>query len=263
VRPAADSPSIRPVRHVDSLTIDLAQSVGVEHICLESDEVVVAERVRNIRVGPTFTVVSRLRGCETELAVIEGHRLAVRSRRPRRPPQDYFVDLCFVDGEPVQERRIAWRFWQAGAVLVSLAALGHWLTPALANPVWQHAVLRASIGLLTAAICAGALALYRTRETIAFRSVHGRTRLFEMTGSLGWSRTAKSFIADLARRIEAARASAARSRPHFLRDEMREHRRLWDAGVLSDEAYEAGKQRILHAHGGLDQGRIARRFVDQ
>ena len=39
------------------------------------------------------------------------------------------------------------------------------------------------------------------------------------------------------------------SRQAFLRDELREHRRLFEAGVLSGDAYEAGKRRILQAQG--------------
>jgi len=226
------------VRYSDSLQFDFAPAVQAEHICLQSDEAIVVDRARGARVGPVLTVASRLRGCETEVAFLDNHRLAVRSRRPRRPRQDYVLDLRFLDAQPVRERRIAWLCWQTSAALAVLAASSHWLHPGILG----------SIGLLTAAICAGMLALYRTRETIEFRSMHGQARLLEIRGGLGCSRAVASFTAELARRITAARAHMPQSRQQFLRDEMREHRRLQGNGVLSVDAYEASKQRILQAH---------------
>jgi hypothetical protein len=52
----------------------------------------------------------------------------------------------------------------------------------------------------------------------------------------------------LSRRVADARARAPQSRQQFLRDELREHRRLFEEGVLPEPVYEAGKQRILKAH---------------
>ena len=225
------------MRYSDSLQFDFAPAVQAEHICLESDEVVIVDRVRCARVGPSLTVSSRLRGCETELALLDNHRLAVRTRRPRRARQDYVLDLRFINVQPVTNRRIAWIGWQTS---IALAALG---------AGWLQVEMLGSIGLLTAAVCTGVLASYRTRETIEYRSLHGRARLLEITGGLGCSRAAASFTLELARRITAARADISQSRQQFLRDEMREHRRLQRDGVLSADAYEASKQLILQAHG--------------
>lgn len=241
--------SVVPAVTADPLQVETAPAVQAEHICLESDEIIVSDDRRRDRVGPGFSYECGIRGCATEFAVLEGHQLAVRSRRHRQLEQSYVVDLRFVDGEPVAERCVAWRCWQATAGLVALAALDYFITAVFATSGWQQLGYQFAVALITAAICTGLFALYRTRETLSFHSVHGRECLMKITGGLGCSRTARAFIAELARLSEMARSAGTQSLAHFLRDEMREHHRLWRAGVLSDAAYEASKRRILQAHG--------------
>lgn len=207
-----------------------------EHICLASDEFLVEERPRAIGVGPTVRVASGLRGCETELSLRADHQLVVRTRRRRRPVRKYSLDLRFVAVGPVTQRRIAWISWGATASLAALGVSG------------QIAVLP-SIGCLVAALGVGLIGWYRTRESIVLRSVHGGAPLAELTGGLGSCRSLGSFMAELGRRIEAARSQATQSKQQFLRDEMREHHRLWSEGVIPDTIYDASKRRILQAHG--------------
>ena len=107
----------------------------------------------------------------------------------------------------------------------------------------------AAIGLLMATLCLGTLALYRTHDTIELLSVHGRAVLAEITGNVGISRATGDFVAEIGRRTADARAQQRQSKQQFLRDELREHRRLFEDGVLGEAAYEAGKRRILQAHG--------------
>jgi hypothetical protein len=104
--------------------------------------------------------------------------------------------------------------------------------------------------LALAVVAAGlvALAVYRSYGSIRFLSAHGRVTLVEFTGRLGCPRDAAAFGDVLSRRVADARARAPQSRQQFLRDELREHRRLFEEGVLAGPAYEAGKQRILKAH---------------
>ena len=242
-------PSIPNVRTAENLRFDLGSAIQAEHICLESEEPIFADRPRGSRVGPTLTVTSSPRGFETELAFRADHQLEVRTRRRREPVRHYVVDLRFVEAEPVVERRVAWRCWQAAATLAALGLLGYGLSPEFAVAGWKQAGWQVSIGLLTGAACMGLLGWYRTRDVIVLRSVHGAARLAEITGGLGCARGAGTFMAELRRRIEAARSQATQSKQQFLRDEMREHHRLWNAGVLSDSVYDACKRRILEAHG--------------
>lgn len=241
-------PSIGRVRQAASPQLDFAPGIQVEHVCLESDELVFDGRCLGAPVGPSLTITSQLRGCMTELTVLEGHQLAVRTQRPQRPERRYVLDLRFIDGEPVTRRFIAWRCWLASVALAALAGAGYRLAAMPEVAPWLHMALPGSIGSLAAAVCIGMLALYRTHETIQLRSVHGRAVLVEITGSPGCSRSAAAFAAEMARRIDEARARVAQSKQRFLCDELHEHRRLLEEGVLAPDVYEAGKRRILRAH---------------
>jgi hypothetical protein len=237
------------VRYAGSPQFDATPAIQAEHICLQSDEFVVNAPIRGKRIGPALKIASRFRNCETELALLEGHRLEVRSWRPHRARLKYVVELRFFDSAPITRLSIDWRSWVAGLLLAALAAASYRLATATDSPSWMQLGLPGSIALLVAAVCVVLLALYRTNETVQFRSVHGRAVLVEFTGNVGCARAAGAFTAELRRQIADARAQAAQSKQQFLRDELREHRRLFDDGVLSEDAYEAGKLRILQAHG--------------
>ena len=217
-----------------------------ESVCLTADEFVIDRSLRGARRGPTLTVVNRHRRCETELALLDGHRLAVHDKG--RVGRRYVVDLRFIAETPLTSRTVAWNCWLATLASAIAAGLVAWLAWAQrAHPqAWSAWVV--TLGLTATALLLGAAAVYRTYETTLLYSVHGRVALARLTGGLGSARQAMAFHAELVRGIAAARAAIAQSRQAFLRDELREHRRLFEDGVLTTEAYEAGKRRILQAH---------------
>ena len=219
-----------------------------EDICLAADEFAIDGRFRGTRNGPTLAVGHGARRCRTELALLDGHRLAVRSQVARRPDRRYVIDLRFVHEMPVARRIIAWNCWLASLCSAAAAGFVAWLATSLhAHPqVWSAWLV--SLGLAGLGLLVGAVALYRTHETIVLQSVHGQVTLAELTGGPGAARQAAAFQVVLAQRTAAARAEVPQSRQQFLRDELREHRRLFEDDVLSRDAYEAGKRRILQAH---------------
>jgi len=231
--------------------LDVCLALGYEHICLESEERSVEARPRvntTIRVGPTFKFVSRLRGCETALAFSTDDCLAVRLGRPGKVIRKYLVDLRFIDTAATAKFRIAWRSWLVTASLAGLGALSYWLSSQFIEPGWRQIGLQASFIAAMASMCIGFLSLYQSCVVIDLRSTHGDAHLVKVMAGLSNIRAARSFVTELSRRVEAARGRSAQSRQHFLRDEMREHHRLWTEGVLSPAAYEASKRRILASH---------------
>ena len=102
--------------------------------------------------------------------------------------------------------------------------------------------------MLALVLGAALVSLYRTTESWALRSIHGKAPLLECTGGLGTLRSVRPFAAKLAAHVQIAIAARRPSKNEHLRDEMREHFRLKQAGVLSEEAYEASKMRILGTH---------------
>ena len=234
------------MQHAAELQFD----VGVpraESVCLTADEFVIDPSLRGARRGATLTVAHRHRRCESELALLDGHRLAVRERR-REAERRYVLDLRFIADTPLTRRTIAWNCWFASIASLTAAGLVAWLAWAQRTHPQAWSAWVVTLGLAAAALLLGVVALYRTYETTLLYSVHGRVTLARLTGALGSTRHAASFHAELARGIAAARAAIAQPRPAFLRDELREHRRLFEDGVFSADAYEASKRRILQAH---------------
>jgi hypothetical protein len=220
----------------------------VEHICLASDEVNIDRNVGGTRIGPAFKVSSRFRGSISELGVLEGHRLAIRTLRSRGQELRYVLDLRFVDSHPVIRRHLAIPFWLAALGCLAIAAAVHAVAGLQAVEPLDVFALPLEIGLGALAMGIACLGARRMHEVAHLQSVHGRIVLVEVVSNLGGFREFGSFAAEISRRIAAARAQVAQSRQQFLRDELREHRRLYEDGVLSRETYEAGKERILQAH---------------
>ena len=219
---------------------------GNEYVVLESEEEHAVPhphgpRRRHARVD----VPDRFRRRVLTLTIIDYFYLTVRVQRSQSVLAEYVLDLRFVDPSVRRSRHIATRWLVATLVLVALAvASGLRVQGSAAPGNWLVACLIAS----TLAVAAGFVCAYRTTETLAVFSIHGRARLFEHTGMLGLGRALRPFLIKLAAHVRIAVAARRPSKALHLRDEMREHARLHETGVLSKLEYEAGKARILAAH---------------
>jgi hypothetical protein len=222
-----------------------------EHISMESghDEGLTAPKKRPHRkVRVSYALHSKLRGCITELALLDDHFLQVRSTRPDTEPRKYDFDLRFLSPKPQTVRQIAW-FWMAlGITFTGLATGALWMLWPPSAAYWlAPAPITAVASLLAAAGCA-AMFLRRTTESLEFISAHGRVTLVSVTGAIGSARDGKKFFVELIKSIAAAKAARPQNPPVFLRDEMREHHRLRELGALTEEQYEASKSNILASH---------------
>ena len=83
---------------------------------------------------------------------------------------------------------------------------------------------------------------------LEFVSAHGGATLVSVVGGIGSARSGKRFFIELIKSINAAKATRRQELPQFLRDEMREHHRLRELGVLTEQQYEQSKARILASH---------------
>lgn len=218
-----------------------------EHILLESDEREVPA-LRNARkTHAQVEVRSRLRRRVLRLEIIDYYYLSVRSLS-RSVELEYVLDLRFVAVPPRISRHVAWRWITASLVLLALATgMAAWIGSS-ATPWWQHGWLRVCAAVTGMWVLATLIAAYRTTETVRLYSAHGAARLLEFTGGLGTFRTLRPILAKLVAHIRLALAARRPARAEHLRDEMREHSRLREIGVLSAEEYEAAKVRILAHH---------------
>ncbi|PZN26341.1 MAG: hypothetical protein DIU71_18685 [Proteobacteria bacterium] len=220
-----------------------------EHISLEAAPDVLATPAAPVRrkARATFTLASTLRGCATELSLLEDHYLGVRRiRGPQRT--DYVFDLRFAHHQPVIVRRIAWGWLAITLTLLAAATVGFVGALSDTQVLWRSHGFFVGLAALLGTPGAALLCLRRTTESLQFVSAHGRAPLVSVTGGIGAGRTGQAFFVEVIKSIGAARHARPQSRQAFLRDEMREHHRLHQAGALSDEEYEAGKKRILQAH---------------
>ena len=209
-----------------------------EHILLESEqEHTVPDprgpRRRHARVD----VPDRIRRRALRLTIIDYFYLTVRVQRSQSVMAEYVLDLRFVDPSVRMSRHIATRWLVATLVLAALAV-------AFGMCNWLVACLIAS----TLTVGAGFVCAYRTTETLAVFSLHGRATLLEHTGTFGLGRALRPFLIKLSAHVRIAIAARRPSKALHLRDEMREHARLHEVGVLSKLEYEASKARILAAH---------------
>jgi hypothetical protein len=222
--------------------------MGAEHVLIESDvsEVPDPRRVRNIQAS--LKVLSRWRGCQTTLDIFEKRFIAIHSKRPRASLKHYALDLRFIDPTPERRRHIPWRCLQVTAVLALLAAGAWWSMNRATLPFHENPWLPAWALIVCATVFTGLLSIYRMTETMTFRSVHGRVRLFDIVGGLGAFHAVREFEAQLKAYIQKAIGTRRATHAQDLRDEMREHYRLQQHGVLSMPEYEESKARILQQH---------------
>ena len=220
-----------------------------EHIHIEAEPGSVAapaaHRLRKVRSG--YALASRLRGCETELSIHEDHFVTVRTVRPDAQSRKYEFDLRFANPKPVRVRSISWLWLTLAASMILLGAGGLWASWTDAAR-WSSPIFLSALVTLLAAGGAITMFLRRTVESLNFVSMHGGATLISVIGGIGSARAGKKFFVELIRSINAAKALRPQERAQFLRDEMREHHRLRELGVLTEQQYEQGKSRILGSH---------------
>lgn len=229
-------PEARPVR------------ARAEHISIEAGHDDAPKKRVHRRTRFNYALTSKLRGCDTQLALLDEHFLSVRLVRPDVEPKKYDFDLRFVNAKPTIVRHIAW-FWLALSVsLAALAGCALWMLWPQSAGQWLSPVPITAIVALLASPAAVLMFLRRTTESLEFISVHGGVTLVGVMGAIGSARNGKKFFVELIKSINAAKAARPQPPQQFLRDEMREHHRLRELGVLSEEQYETSKSRILASH---------------
>ncbi len=219
-----------------------------EHILLESDDRAIPGLQSARRTHAHLSFYSALRRCTVELDIIDYYYLSVRIGRGRAPLIQYVLDLRFAAPSVLRYRHLPWKWMTAALAFGALSAAGLWWISVSAQPGWRRELLVVAVALVVPTAGATLVSAYRMTETLCLLSVHGRANLLKLTGGLGTFRSVRAFTRRLEAHINIAGAARRSSRGQHLRDEMREHFRLHQAGVLSNQAYDESKNRILAAH---------------
>jgi hypothetical protein len=179
--------------------------------------------------------------------IFNGEYLRVSSETADQGSRDYWINLAFLDPRPA-------RRWSAnlsaasgisGVAALIAIALPHRPFAVSASPTVS---LAASLALMASLIFLG-VALTRYFREFVFLSLHGRAPVFQIVSNRPDRRQVTAFLDHV--RAAARNARAGRWHPlgNYLRDEMKEHRRLQNAGVLNEEQFQAARSLILRAHG--------------
>jgi hypothetical protein len=236
--------SITEIVRPGSLSPALGRS---EHISLETDSAETRVPPRLDRAIASFELNNRARGVITEIEILEDHYVAVNIRR-RAGVHSHNVDLRFVDPRPKAFRQVSWRWLYAALSLTAFTATVTLLFIYAQIPVVQQYGVSIAIATGTMAIICYLICYYRTAESLYFVSLHGRVPVIAITGNLGTFRKGKPGVAEVIRHINLARMHFRQPKAAHLRDEMREHSRLFEQGALTERQNSEAKVRILQAH---------------
>ena len=216
-----------------------------EHISLEAEPETNAPLPKqNARVLATFSLASRFRGLRTSMSLLDGHMLQVDTQRPGQPARSYLLDLRFVNSKPARKRSVAWLWAVDTLALLLLATVKFWRAAEGTN---LTSSLSFGVGALLAAGITAAWFMRSTTESLSFASTHGEVPMTQVVGGIGSAKAGKKFFVQLIRSITEAKSVAPANKHHYLREEMREHHRLHELGVLADADYERAKAKILLA----------------
>ncbi len=219
-----------------------------EHIVLESDVRDLPRMNGPRKVHASVQCRSALRRRRLALTIIDYYYLAVRAARRGSADREYVLDLRFVDPRFMMSRTVPWHCIWAALPLTTAAIVGSvWLaTGTVSSPRLPAALV--VTGLIAATALAYLWVGIRLVEAVALHSLHGRAALLEYRGGLGTFRRLRPFLRKLAAHVQLAAADRRSTRAAHLRDELREHHRLKEDGVLSVAAYDASRARILAQH---------------
>jgi hypothetical protein len=223
-------------------------ALDAEHISLQSETVEVTAKSIVRKSLTKYQLRSRARGSLTRVEILEGNFVKVSIKRARAEAQEHTVDLRFVDPRPIGIRKVGWPWMYVAVGFTVLALLAGAFTIFFASPFARVWSVPTAIVLATFTVSSYLMCLYCTTESVVFVSQHGRARVIPITGGLGTTRAARKCAIDIVKHIGAARRASRQQRAHFLRDEMREHSRLRDASVITEEQYDDAMSRILKAH---------------
>lgn len=192
--------------------------------------------------------VSHPRFHATHYTLFEGRFLSVHRRRPMQASRRYWLDLGFLDPTP-HLLTIVDRRWLYAAVCLSLATAALLAASAISAVPWhQQAWLPGTILLLNASLISLVIFFQRSRSLVRFHSRSGDAVFLELTNNLPNRDEFRDFLRSLIQHIHAAHKSDPRKPYRMLGAELVETRRLHEAGVVSRDAYDRARERILRKH---------------
>jgi len=213
-----------------------------EHILLEGDELDPGfDASGSGNPQQHFHIVNRSHALQTEMILFEGGWLSVRQHKRSTPGEAQMINLRYVDPRPQVSRYFARRTLGLSA---AACVAGLICSVLIWNSIAILVTIPAAIVSFTGAVIAFAACAYRTRKDVVFVTRHGRAPVVELMATLGSFRALRKIVPRLIDEIKHAQDVDADVQK-MLRSEMREHYRLRECGILSQETCTESTQKIL------------------
>jgi hypothetical protein len=219
-------------------------SATCEHVTLPSDPLDLPEEVEPSTIDAE--IEHERGGVSQRTTIFNGAYLSVGTRCRHGSERWYWLNLAFLDATPVR-RADRLRVTAAVACALPVAAVVALLliTDPAAERLWSLYVPGAgscmALGL--------GLALHDYFDRLVFCTRHGRVPVLTLRRSRPDTRSVREFLDRLDGAVSRVHRERAGARGPYLRDEMKEHRRLLEQGVMSADDFESARASILRAHG--------------
>ena len=224
----------------------LATDETTEHISLGEDFAVLAGAEEPEKIVERFEYKNRTCGKRAELILYEEGYLRVREWRRKKRVRDYLLSLRFMGTKTTVTRKLPMRVLQVAAGFAGIGALCSliaWLSP------WDAFFVPAAVIGFAGAVLATMLFLYLAHEKTMFSTASGGAVALTLRGTADSFKRCRAMIPRIQRAIEAAQAKNVQNRSDYLRQEMREHYRLREFGVIDHDTCSDATRKILSEFG--------------
>jgi len=217
---------------------------------IEAEEILIATDEPDFHTPPSLSQQSRLRielhnrahARYTEVTLFEGDWLSIRHHSRSKAGHAQLINLKFVDPTPNVQKYLAKKSLGLAAGFATLGIVNSLL--ALFS-IWQNVTIVTAACAFVGMLVAFAVFMYRTQERFVFHTRNGRAPVILLLATLGSFRKCRRFIPQLSDAINDAQAHEKKIKEQLLREEMREHYRLTETGVLSKDVCSTSTQKIL------------------
>jgi hypothetical protein len=190
---------------------------------------------------------NRSRGIEKRIGVGDDARVYIEDTAVRFRHR-FDIALTSLNPEPAKQWRIAFGWGYAAAAFLVLTAIHYLLMGSTLSAYLPYGMVPATI-LLGVGTVVGFLGLiYHSRYQYCYRTRHGEVELLTLLYGRPNRNRFRDFLSRLSGSIRAAQRDDGFDRKTVLANELREHRYLKDAGVITPESYERAKAKILASH---------------
>jgi hypothetical protein len=233
-----------PLHAAEQSVEDLASRIGItaEHVVLESQQISEEPSERSHTIRSSFTFRNRLRGTEMAFTLFNDGYLSFRETRGGKVQPERSIDLRYLDPEPLSSRRVAKTALGFALSLLSLTSLTGALAYLAIFPEFTTPLFFVSLG---AASVASWLFAWRTEERVSFQTRHGQAVVLTLIANFGCFRACRAFTQAITDTIAEMQEQNEQAKSHLLRDEIREHYRLSENGVISVESCSAAIRNTL------------------